>query len=267
MSILKQLNSAKLLNIPAEAGVVNYEVRMGSIAYGASLDASDVDVNAISTPPLDIIYPNRTGYISGFGDAPPHFHNFQQHHIDFNGSQYDATVYGIVRTFQLASECNPNILDMLWVADDCVLYSDVVGDYIREHRKLFLHKGAFHRFRGYAHAQVKRLHTSTRTDLIEKFGYDTKSSYHILRLALQCKQILEEGDMDISRNGELLKAIRRGEWTLDELMEEFKNIEVELTELYASSSLQAYPNMKKLRDVLLDCIEMTHGTIDYAYRR
>lgn len=92
--------------------------------------------------------------------------------------------------------------------------------------------------------------------------YDEKAAYHAIRLAEQCQQILEEGDMDITRCAEMLKSIRRGEWTLERVKERFLAKEKILDELYTKSSLQYEPNMKFLREVLMSCIEMKYGRID-----
>ena len=43
-------------------------------------------------------------------------------------------------------------------------------------------------------------------------GYSTKFAYHVVRLLLECEQILLEHDLNIEQNAEILKSIRRGEW-------------------------------------------------------
>lgn len=106
------------------------------------------------------------------------------------------------------------------------------------------------------------MENTPRKDLVEKFGFDTKHAYHIIRLAEQCQQILEEGDMDITRCAEMLKSIRRGEWTLERVKERFLAKERILDELYTKSKLQYEPNMAFLREVLMSCIEMKYGRVD-----
>ena len=67
------------------------------------------------------------------GDRPAH------------GKSWDFSIFGIVRFFQLAMENNPNVIDSLFTPRRCVLSSTAIGEYIREHRVDFLHKGAWHR--------------------------------------------------------------------------------------------------------------------------
>lgn len=98
-------------------------------------------------------------------------------------------------------------------------------------------------------------------------SFSTKFGYHVVRLVLQAEQILVEHDLDLERNREILKAIRRGEWTEDKLRGWFDNKEGHLEELYAKSTLQHTPNESSIKQLLLDCLEHHHGTIDDAVKR
>lgn len=262
MSIIKKLykNGNLAINAPSILDI-HYEVMMGSVAYGANQDKSDLDIHAFSTPKLEIMFPHLTGAIPGFGSSPAKAETFQMHNIIANEKNYDIVIYPLVKLFQLAADNNPNVLDMLWVPEHCILHMDQIGEYVRQNRKHFLHKGCFQKFRGYAYAQLKKLESSPRAELVELYGYDSKHLYHIIRLGLQCQQILQEGDMDISINGELLKAIRRGEWTLEYAKERFHQKLEELDKLYIESKLQYAPDMGFLRNMLMVCIEMKYGSI------
>ena len=54
--------------------------------------------------------------------------------------------------------------------------------------------------------------------------------------------ILMEGDIDLQRNNEQLKAIRRGEWTEERLRTWFADKESQLERVYAESTLRATPD-------------------------
>lgn len=107
---------------------------------------------------------------------------------------------------------------------------------------------------------------STRITTNYKNGadYDTKFAYHILRLAVECEQILEKHDLDIECNGPLLRSIRNGEWTLEQIYDWFNMKEKHLEELYNKSTLQHSPDENKIKQLLLQCIEMHYGTISDA---
>ena len=65
---------------------VHYETIMGSHAYGVA-DTSvrdkipDYDVYGFAIPPKEMIFKHLTGYIDGFGTAPPGFEQYQKHAI------------------------------------------------------------------------------------------------------------------------------------------------------------------------------------------
>ena len=260
---------------PFIKNTVQYEVLMGSVAYGVKSKDSDYDVYGFCIPPKHIIFPHLNGEILGFGRQNKRFDQWQQQHIKEtnNKLQYDITIYNIVRYFHLCMENNPNIIDSLFVPRRCVLHSTQVGNLVRENRKLFLHKGAWFKFKGYAYSQVHKMKSkdpapdSNRYEMIEKFGYDVKFAYHVVRLLNEIEQILIENDLDLERNNEQLKSIRRGEWTEDQIVEYFEKKEKELEPLYTNSKLQHSPDEDKIKALLLECLEMHYGSLDNAINK
>ena len=136
---------------------VCYETLMGSVAYAVSNDTSDSDVYGICLPPKELVFPHLAGEIPGFGRQRKRFESWQQHHIRALDKQWDFQIYGIVMFFHLAMENNPNIIDAMFTPRRCVLSSTQVGEYIREHRRAFLHRGSWHQSKGDAYSQ---LHTT-----------------------------------------------------------------------------------------------------------
>jgi hypothetical protein len=294
---------------------VHFEVMMGSVAYGCAGHTSDVDLYGFAIPPKDIIFPHLGGYINGFGaKQPPHFDQFQKHHVKqvSTGKVYDLNVYNIVKYFQLCMENNPNMIDSIFVPRRCILHSTAIGEHVRENRKIFLHKGAWFKFKGYAFAQMNKLKNkllnkwilfceerhldyyageedlrqkgtlspadlgygvslirkidqngerSKRLAAIIEHGYDVKFAYHVVRLLNEVEQILMEGDLDLERNREQLKAIRRGDWSLEEITEYFSSKEKELETLYTRSKLRAAPDEEVIKALLLDCLEMHYDSL------
>ncbi|MFS1525722.1 DNA polymerase beta superfamily protein [Microbulbifer sp. 2304DJ12-6] len=256
---------------------VQYEVVMGSIAYGVAEDHSDMDVYGFAIPPRDWVFPHLRGEIPGFDEAGPQFEQIQQHHmIDKSGMggkgrEYDLTLYSIVKYFRLLMENNPNIIDSLFVPRNCVLYSTAVGELVRERRQLFLHKGCWARFKGYAYAQVHKMRTKVpeggRKEIIEKFGYDVKFAYHVVRLLNEVEQILVEEDLDLARNKEQLKAIRRGEWSQQAVEDYFSDKENQLEKLYLESKLPAVPESASIKELLMQCLEQHYGSLEQCVVR
>lgn len=256
---------------------VQYEVVMGSLAYAVSNDNSDMDIYGFAIPPKEVMFPHLRGEIPDFDDCQAGFQQYQKHHIkDLSalggkGRDYDLTIYAIAKYFRLLMENNPNIIDSLYVPDSCVLYSTAIGDLVRENRKLFLHKGCWATFKGYAYGQMHKIRTKKpqgkRRELIDKFGYDVKFAYHVVRLLNEVEQLLVEHDMDLTRNAEQLKAIRRGEWSLQALEDYFARKEADLESTYSNSQLPERPNVAAIRALLMDCLEQHFGSISEIANR
>ena len=65
---------------------VQYEVMMGSIAYGVSSDLSDRDIYGFCISYKEIIFPHLNGEIVGFGRQKQGFEQFMKHHIQDDSS-------------------------------------------------------------------------------------------------------------------------------------------------------------------------------------
>ncbi|MEO6810044.1 MAG: nucleotidyltransferase domain-containing protein [Isosphaeraceae bacterium] len=273
MSTLQRLTDRGLIKPPRwMPGNVQYETIMGSVAYGVSSDSSDFDVYGWAVPPKEEVFPHLRGEILGFGRQAKRFEQYQEHHVEDrdalagHGRMYDFTIFGIVKFFQLAMENNPNVIDCLFTPVTCVLHCTKVGNLVRENRRLFLHKGAWPKFKGYAYSQLHKLSIKQpkgkRAELVAEHGFDTKFAYHVVRLISEVEQILLEGDIDLQRNNEQLKAIRRGEWTEDRLRAWFADKESHLERVYAESTLRPTPDEPRIKGLLIDCLEAHYGSLD-----
>lgn len=250
---------------------VQYEVIMGSIAYGVAEDDSDMDVYGFAIPPRDWTFPHLRGEIPGFDEPGQQFDQIQQHHMmdasarGGKGQEYDLTIYSIVKYFKLLMDNNPNIIDSLFVPRHCVVYSTAIGELVRERRHIFLHKKCWSTFKGYAYAQLHKMRTKvpegSRIAIIEKYGYDVKFAYHVVRMLNEIEQLLVEGDLDLARNKEQLKAIRRGEWSQQAVEDYFETKEKQLEQCYVDSKLPAQPNKVAIKELLLNCFEQHYGSL------
>jgi hypothetical protein len=99
-----------------------------------------------------------------------------------------------------------------------------------------------------------------RKDIVEK-NMDFKHAYHVCRLLLEVEQIMSEGDLNLECNSDILKSIRRGEWSLEKLDQWFDNKEKALELMYSTSTLQHKPNEQKIKGLLMECLEMHYGSL------
>ena len=271
MSIINKLLKRKLITPPKHLkNSTQYEVMMGSIAYGVSSDNSDIDIYGFSIPPKETIFTHLAGHIPGFGKKPNGFDQFQQHHIldKTDNKEYDIVIFNIVKFFQLCMINTPNMVDCLFVPQRCILHITKIGMMVRENRKLFLHKGSYHKFKGYAYGQLHKMNIkkpnpgSKRYDMVQQYGFDCKFAYHIVRLIDECEQILVKGDLDLENNKEQLKSIRRGEWKKEQIVEYFHMKEATLEKLYTTSKLQHGPDENKIKTLLINCLEQYYGSLN-----
>jgi predicted nucleotidyltransferase len=246
---------------------VQYETIMGSVAYGVSSDTSDMDVYGWCIPDKATLFPHLAGHIPGFGSPPELFESWQLHHVrdEAAGREYDFTIYNITKYFTLVMENNPNMLESLFTPQSAILHCSPVAQMVRDQRHIFLHRGVWPRFKGYAFAQMHKIRTKEahgkRKESVEIFGFDVKFAYHVVRLLDECEQLLVEGDLDLLRNREKLKAIRNGEWSLNDIEDYFSARERALELAYANSSLPAVPDESRIRRLLLDCLEHHYGSL------
>ena len=265
---------------------IMFEGIVGSNAYGCENPTNSKDPNVVAVidhdimgiimPPKVMIFPHLGGHIHGFDKAPETFENFQAHHVHVLAGNrervYDLTLYGIVKFFNLSMACNPNIVELAFLPQRCVIADSQIYRHIRDNRKLFLHKGAYQTFKNYAHSQLAKLdgqferQNPRRQSDIDRFGYDTKFAYHLVRLMLECEQILGEYDLILDRDKEIYKSIRRGEWTTERIKTLFDKKEHKLGELYESNKvgLPDVPDVEGVKNLLIECLEIHYGNLQNA---
>jgi predicted nucleotidyltransferase len=256
---------------------IHYETIMGSHAYGVA-DTSvrdkipDYDVYGWAIPPKNMIFRHLDGHIPGFGPEPPSFDQYQKHHmmdqdaLGGNGKEWDLQIFNIVKFFELCRENNPNIIDSLFTPENCVLHITQIGRMVRDSRKIFLSKECWKKFRGYAQSQLKKMNdkepVGKRKEIVDKHGYDIKFAYHIIRLLDEAEQIMLEGDLDLQRAREVMKAIRRGEWTAEEVREFAMKKEIALEAAYSVCKLPEHPPIEPIKQLLMNCLEAHYGSLE-----
>lgn len=115
-------------------------VKAGSNAYGTNIAGSDIDYRGVCIEPKKYHY----GCFSRFDQ-------FIENNPD------DITIYSFRKFVKLASECNPNIIEILYTDSRDILSCSEFGEKLINFRKNFLSKNAKVRFLGYASSQLKRI--------------------------------------------------------------------------------------------------------------
>lgn len=121
-----------------KSGMIIFRAIAGSQAYGTNTPESDTDIRGA------FIFPNEA-YL---GLTEP----VQQ----VSDKTNDVTFYSLKRMFELLSTANPNMVELLYLPDECVLEVHPIMAKLIENRHLFISKKTYHSHSGYAFAQIKR---------------------------------------------------------------------------------------------------------------
>jgi predicted nucleotidyltransferase len=114
-----------------------YKTIVGSTCYGLNTAESDIDIKGICIPPKEYYFGLQT---------------FEQQEIG-----KDHVIYALKKFVNMAKDCNPNIIEMLYVDDKFIQKITSHGAYLRENRDMFLSQKAKYTFSGYAFAQLERI--------------------------------------------------------------------------------------------------------------
>lgn len=215
-----------------------YMVKAGSHAYGLNTPTSDLDLRGIAIPPKRFY----------FGLS-----NWEQD--EAKDEDTDRVVFLFQKVVRLALACNPNIIEIFFAPEDCIVEGRQFAEDVRGIRHLFLSKRAHQTFGGYAYSQLQRLVVHTRTkhgthaEIVEKHGYDTKNATHLIRLYRTGCELLETGEVNVRRaDKEELLAIRNGAWPLERVLGEAERLRHRLDVVAAASPLPSKPDEKSVED-------------------
>jgi predicted nucleotidyltransferase len=177
----------------------------------------------------------------------------------------DVNLYSLYKYVTLALNNNPNILELLYAPNNCILQTSKYYNMLRNNRDLFLSKKVYQSFRGYAHSQRMRTMTKSgnntgRIDLIEKYHYDTKLMSHNIRLYLECMQLLNEGTITLPLpERKMVVQIKRGEWKLEEVLKKSDELSDSCTRLYENTRLPDTPDFEGVNKLLMNIQEEYWG--------
>ncbi len=120
-----------------KSGWIIFEAISGSKAYGTSLSTSDTDIRGV------FIQSKKSLLSDGFMEQVMDEKN-------------DIVFYEIRKFLIMAAQNRPNMLEILFLPDDCIIYKDPIFDQVLERRKEFLSKICKASFGGFAESQIKK---------------------------------------------------------------------------------------------------------------
>jgi len=121
-----------------KSGYIIYKCISGSTSYGTNTPESDLDIRGVFRFP-------KEKYLTLKEPLP-----------QISDESNDITFYSLKRFFELIKTANPNMIELLWIPDDCVEYKSPIMQKIIDNRLLFISKKAYYTHSAYAYAQTKR---------------------------------------------------------------------------------------------------------------
>lgn len=231
-----------------------YKYRTGSNLYGTVVEGSDDDFGGIFIPNKDYVLGIKNVEQVALSSKVSKSARNQKGDIDF-------TIYSLTKFIPLAIANNPNIIETLFIPNSCILFINEFGESLRNNKHLFLSKKAYHTFKGYAYSQrrkleVKRENMTGRTELADKFGYDTKFASHLIRLLLECFQILTEKTIEFPiPQHNMVRDIKIGKYELTWVIEKAEYLEKLVDEAYLKSDLQYSADLEAINKLQIELLE------------
>ncbi len=244
----------------AERGTI-LRVQVGSGVHGTSVEGQDDrDEMGICLEPPEFV--TGIARVPAGTEADGHTVPFEQYerHTAWDrpgglanrsgAGDLDVIVYSARKWCRLALGGNPTVLLPLFVPDDEVVVRTAAGAELVAHADRFVSRLAGDRFLGYLDSQRAAMtgepgaHTN-RPELVAVHGYDTKFAMHALRLGVQGVELLGTGRITLPIPEPwltYLRAVRRGEVPLAEVVAAVDEVAGELLRLTASSSVPDRPD-------------------------
>jgi len=215
--------------LPKEA----YVTRAGSYGYGLNTPESDEDFRGFFFP--------KHAHVLGFLSGPETIQKME--------GGLDFTLWEVRKTFSLAAQANPNVLEVLFTEASDHIYVTPLAKEILKERNLFLSRKIAKTYLGYASSNYKRVITGP-----SEFDYDGKDAMHMVRLLHTGYNALLTGKLQVKQNEEQRQDLlsikaRKVPWeTLDKTFKYYRTL---MEKAEKDSPLPVHPNMEALNELMI----------------
>lgn len=228
----------------------------GSYAHNTRLNPTDkffiddVDTMGVCVPSKDYYLGLRTFHSSGTQEIKE--------------GAWDIVVYEAKKAISLLAGGNPNILSLLWMGEDKYINVTGAGQLLLDNRELFSSKKIHKAFVGYGYGQLHKMTNQNfegymgdkRRQLFQSLGFDAKNASHSIRIFRMGIEMMETGKLIVERpDAEELKAIKRGEWSLEKIREETDRLKRRADEVYETSKLPYDVDYEKINKLTMEIVE------------
>lgn len=130
----------------------------GSKSYGLNTPESDLDVKGVCVPIKPYFLSSQKFEVA---DGQSHLEPFKKYlhneELALAKNGFEGSIYEIRKFIHLASECNPNIFDVLFSRDSDILLQTEQGELLRSNRDVFKTKRLKYTLQGYSASQLHRI--------------------------------------------------------------------------------------------------------------
>ena len=208
---------------------VIYRCLVGSRAFGLDVESSDFDRRGIFLPSADLDW-------SLYG-VPEQLEN----------DATQETYWELGKFMRLALKANPNILECLY--SPTVELITPLAEELLSLRSIFLSRLVYQTYNGYVLSQFKKLEQDLRT----KGEIKWKHAMHLVRLLLSGIIVLRDHvvPVEVGEHRDTLLAIRRGEWSWDEVNRWRLELHHQFDAAFEQTTLPERPDFEKANAFLL----------------
>lgn len=210
----------------------------GSVAHGTSLPTSDFDLRGVTV--------ELTSDIMGLS----HFEQFEDR-------QTDTVIFGLKKFVRLCLNSNPNMLEILGADRENIVIISKEGELLRDNSNLFLSKKVIESYGNYAASQLKKLQQTlalpTALQSEQEQARLLKHAMHLVRLLITGRHILENSAIKPlqERERELLRAIRLGHYSYEQIFSLVKDLESDFGSAALSTQLPHQPDYDNVQKLLI----------------
>ncbi len=213
----------------------------GSRAYGTARPTSDYDVRGVAIAPLKNYFSRHRW--EQFQRTSPYLENlliahtpeYEEYARSEGAHQLDVVIFNVTKFFHLASQSNPNILDILFADRRDWIFAHLIWEKIYEQRHKFLSMRVQHAYIGYAMSQLKRIKLHRQWLLSPPKKKPSRKDFGLPEhRSLVAKDLRDLAESFLKKKQE--------EWQLDELLARLSEDE-----------------QQEMRERLLSYFEMVHG--------
>jgi predicted nucleotidyltransferase len=228
---------------------------VGSTVHGLHLEAQDDrDEMGVAIEPPDRVV--------GLERWEHHVERTQPEGVRSGPGDLDLVVYSARKFCRLACRGNPTVLLLLFTFERQV--ETELGAELRALAPAFLSRQVGDRYHGYLRTQKERLIGSrgqrrvNRPELIEAHGFDTKYAMHVLRLAVQGREMLETGRLELpigEPERSRIRAVREGQVSYEESVAWIEQAERDLARAHERSRLPDAPDRARVDAWLVEAYQ------------